>query len=814
MYLQANPGRGRSQEEQEDLKARYKPGEQVLPQVTIEKADAADERMLAEVREMSLRDVGVRVPGSYERGTRHRTTERRRDPSNAGPQERRHQQTSSHPGRSEAHAHRQIGHQSSLRSLMSSSDIDSSDMEEEILRLVDEGWLDGIDLNNLDTSQVDELSERIAEAYRRRHGHRNESENAPTEEDSRRSRDRPERNHRDRYSNRSNRPITESEQGHSRSHPPVSRPRLLEAYPIASSQQRRASSEQRRQSSPSPRSSAGRLHPVSQNQASRSATDLSERPPTSSTRPRPTELSGQGRRTTDPNHISTPRSRTHDRSESTTVEQTIPANSGNSVRPVTIQASSRPTIVPRSSDPGQGHGTSTLNDSELRQDLSQPHEHLRGPPAAPLSSGSIFNAPKPFVEPSIVCNRCDRQNIEYELYWNCSRCHEGKYNLCSRCYRLGRGCLHWYGFGYAALQRYQRDAKDSSKAKDLSPPHSLIGHQYKRPEPEVVQSLPSEGGRMMTRQDPAVRLQSGAFCASCSSNANACFWKCGSCNEGEWGFCNECVNQGRCCSHPLLPVAHKLFLNFPTSSVPNSGGGTTIVPALGPRSSSNSHFLGLSPPNHYVPLSLSTKCNICRYPIPPSNTRFHCPQCNGGDFNMCTTSYLKLISAGHVSIDDGDKGWRKCLNGHRMTVVGFEDSSAGQRRLVVQDLVGGLGLKNDGGSNDQAAGQELSWQEGQQRHVRKVFGQDAAKQERDSTTTTTTAPLLRKYPPSGGTGMRALAVWGYWPEDVASDELSFPRGAEIREVEDINGDWFLGSYAGKMGLFPGNHVRVLDALQS
>ncbi|KAL8730168.1 MAG: hypothetical protein Q9166_004251 [cf. Caloplaca sp. 2 TL-2023] len=57
MYLQANPGRGRTQEEQEDLKAKYKHGEQVLPRVTIERGDAADERMLAEVREMSLREL-------------------------------------------------------------------------------------------------------------------------------------------------------------------------------------------------------------------------------------------------------------------------------------------------------------------------------------------------------------------------------------------------------------------------------------------------------------------------------------------------------------------------------------------------------------------------------------------------------------------------------------------------------------------------------------------------------------------------------------------------------------------------------------
>ncbi|KAL8734801.1 MAG: hypothetical protein Q9181_003025 [Wetmoreana brouardii] len=173
MYLQANPGRGRGQKDRDELKQKYKPGEQVVPRITIRNDDPDDERMLAAVRELSLREVGVREPGSYERGTRHRTTERWRDQSDDG----RHRSRQLQPGltpqiSSDAGAHRQIGHQSSLRSLMSNSEIGSSEMEEEILRLVDEGWLDGIDLNNLDTSQVDELSERIADAYRRRHGHR------------------------------------------------------------------------------------------------------------------------------------------------------------------------------------------------------------------------------------------------------------------------------------------------------------------------------------------------------------------------------------------------------------------------------------------------------------------------------------------------------------------------------------------------------------------------------------------------------------------------------------------------------------------
>ncbi|KAI4205512.1 MAG: hypothetical protein LQ350_000291 [Teloschistes chrysophthalmus] len=130
MYLQANPGRGRTQEEKDELKQKYKNGEQVLPKIKVQRNDPDDERMLAEVREMSLREVGVRGPGSYERGTRHRTADRRRD-NNEEPSRRRQAQQ----GSAETGSFRQIGHQASLRSIMSNSEIDSSEMEEEILRL-------------------------------------------------------------------------------------------------------------------------------------------------------------------------------------------------------------------------------------------------------------------------------------------------------------------------------------------------------------------------------------------------------------------------------------------------------------------------------------------------------------------------------------------------------------------------------------------------------------------------------------------------------------------------------------------------------
>jgi hypothetical protein len=67
----------------------------------------------------------------------------------------------------------------------------------------------------------------------------------------------------------------------------------------------------------------------------------------------------------------------------------------------------------------------------------------------------------------------------------------------------------------------------------------------------------------------------------------------------------------------------------------------------------------------------------------------------------------------------------------------------------------------------------------------------------------------QRFPPDGGVGLRVKANWAYFPAEGVEDELGFPKLAEIREAEDINGDWFWGVYAGKKGLFPGNYGHVV-----
>lgn len=326
------------------------------------------------------------------------------------------------------------------------------------------------------------------------------------------------------------------------------------------------------------------------------------------------------------------------------------------------------------------------------------------------------------------------------------------------------------------------------------------------------------------------RLQSGVFCDMCQAFANSCYWRCDICNDGAWGFCNACVNQGRHCTHSLLPLIHKrstitsngdAAANRPNvNNGPNDVAINISTPSPPPTSATlvdSSNTIALANVL-FQPLEFSTKCDICTYPIPPSHTRFHCPRCNAGDYDICPPCYHSLVASGRIAPENGHRGWRRCLKGHRMVVVGFEDRGGGQRRVVTQDLVGGLALKDEDGADSQAslptgtnadvgATPNWSWRDvdGTVRKARAALGPAAV--TRVGGGTDVGAGGQWEFPPDGGVGLRVLALWSYFPAEGVTDELMFPKGAEIREVEDINGDWYWGCYAGAKGLFPGNYVR-------
>jgi len=147
-----------------------------------------------------------------------------------------------------------------------------------------------------------------------------------------------------------------------------------------------------------------------------------------------------------------------------------------------------------------------------------------------------------------------------------------------------------------------------------------------------------------------------------------------------------------------------------------------------------------------------------------------------------------------------------------MAILGFEASHGGECRVVVQDIVGGRGLgQKPSGVVDASGGDLQLWSWGDGRHADKddshvkLVASDVMK------TAPTTSPNLvieRGFPPAGGVGMKALAIWSWYPAE--EDELLFPKGAELRECIDVNGDWFHGSYMGKTGLFPSPYIRNLD----
>ncbi|KAJ2998095.1 hypothetical protein NUW58_g431 [Xylaria curta] len=78
------------------------------------------------------------------------------------------------------------------------------------------------------------------------------------------------------------------------------------------------------------------------------------------------------------------------------------------------------------------------------------------------------------------------------------------------------------------------------------------------------------------------------------------------------------------------------------------------------------------------------------------------PETQPGDYDVCFNCYDGLMKGGRLSSDNGSAGWRRCLRGHRMSVVGYVEDTSGQNRVVIQDIVGGSGLSIEAHENDQA----------------------------------------------------------------------------------------------------------------
>jgi hypothetical protein len=779
MYLAAHPDKGKSNEEKESFQKKYTPGEDVMPRVEQKeamskegRAEDEERRLVNEATARNSQEVGVRLAET-------RTTRRRRDeyklgstasqskretsrgsrsaeerehkrlPEGSGEQEKKNRRdgpTTPQPKIVPAEDHRQrrseedtrwrakqtthmterqLEHQASLRSLISFSDVESHKMEEEIIRqILEEGLLDGINLEHIDVDQEDQICERIAEAFRRRQRERarvNLVSSSNTSLTGGGGYSEP----RDYLSSKG---LRESSQP--RTNPYMSSTHL-EIRPGGESQ-RRQQTASGRQSSPTPITTP---NSETTRRATGSHTDLSGRPNSSQTeRKRP--------------------------------------NAASLSRSIT-------------------------------EALSSPR-HQKTPPdserASLLSSASPRSNLPQFPEQSLTCMRCAKPHIEYELHYNCSQCD---WNVCLSCYRTGLGCLHWFGFGYAAWGKWEKLKSTGNLPLNSERPHILTANRFLPPK---ISQGRADGRQTITSENPQ-RLQSGLFCAKCLAWANECYWRCEVCNQGEWGFCNTCVNQGKCCSHPLMPLIYK----------PEETSSPLIRPTDDQQAPPSAIILtgpGIVEFGPFKPLTFTVTCDICRLVIQPYYSRYHCFSCRSsvigrqpGDYDICIKCYNSLEFKKRISPENGHNGWRRCLQGHRTIIVAFEDSRGGRRRVITQDPVGGRGLNEKPSKSPENLGQglqEWSWAEGSQ--VRLVQTDVSA----TAPTSSTGLSLTAKFPPVGGSGMKALALWSWYPKEGDGDELLFPAGAEVTECVDINRDWFWGVYMGAQGLFPGPYVRVLD----
>ncbi|KAI1644546.1 uncharacterized protein F4817DRAFT_318703 [Daldinia loculata] len=858
MFLAANPDKAKPDDEKEEMRKKYKPGDNVLPQIQIPQRSLEERRieemerqMLEQARQMSLRDAGVgsaegsttrrhhghsrsedgrsRSEWDNSRETRHRDARdrplreeghRRRHDSNGmlqpdlPPDERRrYRSESQHRSRDSSRTRRrQVEHQASIRSLISSSDVDFRDIEREIeefaRQIQEEGLLDGLDLDNIDLAQNDELSRKITEAYRRRQrdrirtqqprrsdpvitSHRPEplqSSLRPPPTDTSRPSSRP------RSRSAHSRSATSQDQVDDRSRPPVTSTHLEVCANPERRRRRRTSSDARSTTDPvRPRTAETRP-------AARSQTDLTLRPQStdpSARRPSVSESRSSSMPTTNAAGQPPPGENSRHRDLSF------------SARTSATQISRTPSPDPHSDDSSMEHPKRARRPSSLVA------------PQSPLPSLGLISSPSHqthhqrtksqfYQEPSITCARCERPHIEYELHYNCSRCANGTWNICLSCYRSGKGCEHWFGFGYAAFKNWQRVVADGNEG--LEPPHMLTSCRYKQPK---YTPGGADGRRTLTTDDPANRLESGMFCVGCLSLANECFWRCESCNEGDWGFCNNCVNTDKSCTHPLLPLSYVA-----------PGTGSTTPPASPrlpkrPRGATFSSGPNAVSLGSFKSLTFTTTCEVCHGRIPPADQRYHCFECTSkdltdgqpGDYDICEECYTGLVHDKRISDENGHTGWRRCLEGHRMAILGFMEGSLGLRRRILRDIVGGRSLRTEpyegtGVPDDEqyqprdARVQKWSWKGPNGSKLERLVAVDVA----------ATAPALgtELFPPDGGAGSRAVAKWSWYPQAGVTDELLFPKGAEVREVEDVNGEWLFGSYMGAEGLFPSPYVRIIE----
>jgi hypothetical protein len=152
-----------------------------------------------------------------------------------------------------------------------------------------------------------------------------------------------------------------------------------------------------------------------------------------------------------------------------------------------------------------------------------------------------------------------------------------------------------------------------------------------------------------------------------------------------------------------------------------------------------------------------------------------------------------------------------------MVVIGFAESRQGPWRYVERAKVGGHVLYSEPSKDAEHREQDLlkwSWKLGDQRWQRLVTKDVAASAPRtpSSASLASSASFTDAFPPDGGVGRKGTAKWGWYPQGGDGQDLMFPRGADIGEVDSLNDEWLCGTYMGADGAFPAAYVVMKEDL--
>ncbi|KAK0753127.1 hypothetical protein B0T18DRAFT_423744 [Schizothecium vesticola] len=378
------------------------------------------------------------------------------------------------------------------------------EIEEFTRQIQEEGLLEGTDLDNIDLRSNDELRRRITEAYRRRFAdirERDRREGGRRSDGGRRS--NASSQSRPRAQTGESRPTSRQDGGRSRPHSVSDNEERGRYPPSASTSAHLEPGEQRRRRrTPSGGRSAtvptGSSQPEVRALAIRSQTDLATRPSAG--------ILAEARSSSSPTTTATANG-------SSTASPNLPFNARAGLGLGII------TTTQPAPDNGSDSDRSTHRHHRTPSSATTPGPLSVSPNHTPTVSPSRPHRPL-YQEPLITCRRCARPHLEYTLHFNCSTCASGDWNICLPCWRLRLGCLHWFGFGQTAWERFH---KQHPPPTSVPPPHFLTANRYLPP----TKATPggADGRRTLTTEDPLGRLQSGTFCCGCEKWTNAGYWR-------------------------------------------------------------------------------------------------------------------------------------------------------------------------------------------------------------------------------------------------------------------------------------------------